>query len=215
MKNILALFILIFLITPSFSFAEGRRSKNDVESGVKSVFENIRRAVAQKVKENKPVHLVQAKVTAKSGSSITVEENGKTYTVMVQTGTKTRRHFWGEGSFDEISVGDLLNIWGKFTDDAQSTIHATLIRNTSVMKRHGVFTGVVVSKGDTAFTLQSKERGEQNVTVSSSTKFVDNNGTQLSFTDVLENDMVRVQGVWDKEANTISEVTLVKKLGPR
>ncbi len=163
-------------------------------------------------KENKSMvaRIVQGQVTAVSDSSLMVSSNGKTYTVTVDSNTKMRRQFGGESSLTEASVGDKVNVWGKFTDDTKTTIQAALIRNVSVMKRKGAFLGIVTAKTDTTLTLQTKERGVQTVMLGGSIKFINRKGGVMTAAQINVNDKIRVRGVWDKTNSKIIEVTEVK-----
>lgn len=156
------------------------------------------------------IKLVNAIVTVKGSSSLTVSKDGKNYTVNVDSNTKYRRHFWGTSSFAEIAVNDHVNIWGKFTDDAQTTILATMIRNLSIQKRRGTFFGTISSKGTNTFVMHTLNRGDQTVTVDSTTKLVKRDQTIMTFADLAVGDRVRIKGVWDKTNSTITEVTQVK-----
>ena len=49
--------------------------------------------------------------------------------------TQLRRHFGGKSSLSESSVGDEVNVIGRYTDETKSTIEAALIRNKSIQKR--------------------------------------------------------------------------------
>lgn len=172
---------------------EIRQEKNDLKNDLKGAH----------------ARLVKAQVTAISGSTLTVTLSGKTYTVNTASAT-FRRRFWGGSSISEISVKDLINVWGKFTDDAKTIIDARLIRDVSIQKRNGVFVGTISSKSDSSFILASKNRGNQTVTISTSTKVVDKRGTTTSLTAMNVSDKVRVRGVWDRANNTITEVKEVK-----
>jgi hypothetical protein len=160
--------------------------------------------------EKGAARLPKAKVTAVNGSNLTVTQDGKTYTVTTDGNTKCVRHFWGKCSISEIAVNDELNIWGLFTDDAKTTIQAKMIRNLSQMKRFGAFIGDVTSLGNGTFVIKSKERGNQTVSISSSTKFVGRDERVLTAADIKVGDRVRVKGTWDKTNNTITEVQEVK-----
>ncbi|MBI4084370.1 MAG: hypothetical protein HY431_00520, partial [Candidatus Levybacteria bacterium] len=78
------------------------------------------------------VHLVGAEVTAVGGDTITVEKDGKTYTVNTDIKTKFRRHFWGKSELVEFSIGNMVNIWGTWADETQTTINAKMIKNLSI-----------------------------------------------------------------------------------
>ncbi|EKD22770.1 MAG: hypothetical protein ACD_83C00276G0002 [uncultured bacterium] len=99
---------------------------------------------------------------------------------------------------------------GKWEDDAKTTVDATLVRNLSIQKRHGVFFGEIKSKTDIGFTLESIKRGMQTVTVSDTTKYINRKGEAISFGDIAVGQRVRVRGLWDSIHATITEVTEIK-----
>ncbi len=160
--------------------------------------------------KNKGTKLIGAQVTLVSGNTLTVSKDGNTYTVNTDTNTRFRRHFWGKSEISEISAGDNVNVWGKWADDAKTTITATMIRDLSIMKRKGVFMGSIKSKDTTSFILTSVNRGDQTVYFDSNTKFVGRNEVSIAYADINTGDRIRIKGLWDKTLNKITEVTQVK-----
>ncbi len=152
----------------------------------------------------------QGTVTAVNGSSLTVSFNGKTFTVNTDSKTRVRRHFFGKAELGEVRVNDIVDVWGKFTDSGQTTILARMIRDASIMKRHGVFVGTISSISGSSFVMQTKARGSQTVNTSSSTKFVDRNGNTITLSQLKVNDRVRAIGIWDAVSKTMVEVGEVK-----
>lgn len=149
-------------------------------------------------------------LTAINGMTLTVKKEDKSYTVLVTENTKLRRKFWGKSELSEFSVGDKLNVVGTWEDEAKTTINARFIRNLSIQMRHGVFFGTVGFKTDAGFTLDTLNRGSQNVTVTAATEYVNRRGETLNFTDVAVGHKVRIRGLWNSKAATITEVTKVK-----
>ena len=149
-------------------------------------------------------------LNAKSATTLTVTKDGKTYTVTIDDKTKLRRRFWGKATFDEMQVGDTVNVIGKWTDEAHTTIQARLVRDTSIQKRNGVFIGSVQSLNGSGWVMQTIARGSQTVMVSNATKLANRKGQTIAQGDVTVGHRVRVKGLWDRNANTISEVTHVK-----
>lgn len=152
------------------------------------------------------------KVTAKSGSTLTVQKDSTTYTVTTDANTQFRRKFWGKSSLDEISVGNMINVIGHWTDDAHTSVLAKHVRNLSIQKRFGIFFGVVKSLSANGWVMStiSEKRADQTVTVSNSTKFTNRKEETISQSDVAVGARVRVRGLWDSSANTVTEVTAVK-----
>lgn len=148
-------------------------------------------------------------VTVKSGTTLTVSKNGKNITVETDSKTQFRRRFWGKSSLAEISVGDTVNVIGQWKDDSHTTVLATLVRDLSIMKRNGVFFGIITSLNSNGWVMHTK-RGDETVTISSSTKLVNRKEVTITQSDIKVGDKVRVKGLWDKKLNTITEVTKVK-----
>lgn len=149
-------------------------------------------------------------LSAKSGTTLTVTKDGKTYTVNTDNTTQLRRRFWGKATLDEMQVGDSVNVHGKWSDEAKTTIAAKLIRDVSIQKRFGVFFGTVQSLTSGGWVMTTVGRGNQTVTVSSSTKFVDRAGRSITQNDIAVGHKVRAKGLWDRANNTITEVSHVK-----
>ena len=154
--------------------------------------------------------IIGGEITSISGTSLNIGKDGKTYTVNTDSNTHFQRHYWGKSSLAEFSVGNKVNVQGKFTDDAKTTILARLIRNLSIMKRHGVFLGDVTVKNSNNFVIKSKERGDQTVYFTGTTKFVKRNEEVMTYADLQVGHRVRVKGLWDKSLNKITEVVQVK-----
>ncbi len=201
---IFVLSFVLFVSNVNFAYAEKDSSVSAKKELRKEVL-NLKKEV-----KNKPVNLIGATMTGINSNVLTVTKDGKTYTVTTDANTKFRRHFWGKSSLTEIKVNDKLNIWGTWTDDTQTSIRAKLIRDLSVQKRQGVFLGKIISLGTNSFVFQTNNRGDLTVTVSQNTKYSKRNDKTISFADLKVNDKVRVKGLWDKQANTITDVTEIK-----
>jgi hypothetical protein len=150
-------------------------------------------------------------VTAINGTTLTVlGKDGKTYTVQTDDKTQFRRHYWGKGSLTEIQIGDSVSVMGKWTDDAHTIIQASFVRDVSIQKFLGVFFGTVQSLTGSGWVMTTIGRGNQTVTVSSSTKFINRKGQIIAQSDIAVGHRIRIRGLWDRTANTITEVKEVK-----
>ncbi len=221
MKKVLTIIVSLAIFGfPVVSHAQTSTAVPTVSSAISNLRQDIKndkqklaqekKELREDVKANRPARLNNAVVASKSAQSFTVTKDGKTYTINVSSNTKFRRHFWGESSFSELSVNDVVNIWGKWTDSTQTAIDARLVRNLSVQKFRGVFFGTVKSKGSNSFVMTSRYRGDQTVNFDSSTKFVNRKEQAMNFSDIQVGDKVRVKGVWDKKNGTVSKVAQVK-----
>src|SRR4030042_2845251 len=154
--------------------------------------------------------IVSGTVSSKFATQLVVSKDGKDYTVLFDSHSKFRRKFWGVSSLDEIQVGDSVNIIGKWTDEAQTTIQAIQIRDISIQKRFGVFFGTVTSVTSNGFVMATISRGNQTVIVGTSTKLIDRRENPILIGDIKVGDRVRVKGLWNKTNSTISKVTAIK-----
>ena len=156
--------------------------------------------------------LSNAKITAKTDATLTVEKDGKSYAVVFDDKTQLRRRFWGKSSLSEFSIGNIVNVVGRWTDDSKTTINAKVLRNISIQKRFGVFFGEVKSLLTSGWVMSTKSenRADQTVTVSSSTTLKNRKGETIVQSDIKVGDKVRVHGLWDRSANTVTEVKEVK-----
>jgi hypothetical protein len=159
---------------------------------------------------NKRAELGSVQVTAKDATSITVNDNGTSIKVDVQTNTHFRRKFWGASNLNEISVGDSVTVIGRWTSESKTEIKAVLIRDLSIQKRNGVFFGTVKTITDTGFVMTTIQRGDETVTLDSTSKLVNRKSVTITTSDIQVGQTIRVRGMWDSQAFTITEVTEVK-----
>ena len=152
---------------------------------------------------------ISGTVTAVGVSSITVNSSGANVQVDVTNNTRFRRKFWGESKLSEISVGDSVQVVGKWTSDAKTGITAVLIRDTSIQKRFGTFFGTVKSLTSGGFVVSTIHRDDETVTIGSA-KLVNRKEVTISASDVLVGHRVRVKGMWNNANKTITEVKEIK-----
>lgn len=152
----------------------------------------------------------KGEVTAISGTTLTVTKDGVTYTVSTDSNTSFRRRFGGKSQLSEISVNDTINVLGKWQNEEKTQILATHIRDLSIQKRHATFFGTVKTKTDTSLVLTTVNRGEQTVTISTSTKLVNRKMEEITMSDIEVGHRVRVKGIWDLTNKGVSEVTQIK-----
>lgn len=152
----------------------------------------------------------RGEVTAKTGTSLTVTSAGKVYTVLTDDKTKFRRRFWGKSSLEEIAVGNLVNVIGKWANEEKTEINALLIRNLSVQKRYGVTFGTVKSVSAGGFVIETPKKGDLTVTLDSTTRLVNREMKAIFLVDIQAGHRVRVKGLWDNLGHTIDTVKEVK-----
>ncbi len=191
--------ITFVAMTTNSVSAENREAPSSASSSASPRTQNNLRAI-----------VIQAKVETVSASSLTISKDGKTYAVKIATDTHIRRRFGGKSDLIEYSVGNTVSVWGVFTDANKTTISARQIRNLSIQKRNGVFFGTLKGLGTGTFVLTTKNRGDQTVSITATTKLVNRKQTPISASDLKIGDRVRVHGLWDSSKNAVTEVVLVK-----
>lgn len=222
MKNKILTVAIILIVAGSMSitvFAENDATPGGLRNAIRndrSQFRNEvrqeRHGLIQNIQNLKLMfgRLFNATVTGISGSTITVTDNGKIYTVLTDSSTIFRRHFWGKSSLSEIKMNDKVNVWGKYTDSTKTSIQAHMIRDLSIMKRFGVFFGTINTVNGSTITLNTLNRGAQTVSYDSNTKCVQRNMQPMNCTDIQAGQKIRVRGMWDAVNKTISEVSQIK-----
>lgn len=153
--------------------------------------------------------IISGTVMAVNSSNIIVDDNGTSITVDFNSGTHFRRRFWGVSNLSEISVGDKVDIVGRYMNNDKTTITAVLIRDLSVQRLMGVFFGDVQSLTNGGFVMTTIHRVNETVT-SGAAKIIDRGGNTLVATQIQVGDRVRVRGTWDNTDNTITSVTEIK-----
>jgi len=218
-KKVIVFSLVVSIPLSVAASVSAQSQKNELKQTVRNTKKELRQTVkdqrmelkasASAARKNRAI-VVNADLTAMNGTTLTVTKKGKTYTVTTSAETKFRRHFGGASSLSEFSVGNKLDVRGQWTDQAKTTIAAQLIHNHSIMKRRGTFVGEILSINDSTFILKSVNRGNQTVTVNSSTKYVNRKMEVITLKDVAVGHRVRVKGMWDKSNNTITQVTQLK-----
>lgn len=228
MKRIFLAFILFFtaflIISPAV-LAQGRigtgnRIREEVrqwkQSGlspteIKNEKKALLEEIKDKVKKFRFAARVSGEILAINSNIFTIKGNdSKNYQANVTDKTQLRRRFWGKSQLSEFSVGDKVNVIGRWTDENKNIIDAVLIRNLSIQKRWGVFFGDIQSKTDDSFVLKTSARGNQTVNVGATTKYVNRKEETIGYGDLQVGHRLRVKGIWDRTLNTINEVDQIK-----
>ncbi len=152
---------------------------------------------------------IKGTVTTIETNSFFIDGEDGVFKVNITDKTVILRKFGGKSFFSELSIGNEVMVFGKFTDDTKSTIDAKTVKNNSIQKRFGAFFGKVTVKNSDNFIMETLERGVQTVYFGTA-KFVDRKETSITIKDIKVGDRVRVKGVWDKTLSKITEVIQVK-----
>ncbi|MFA6421568.1 MAG: hypothetical protein WCW45_05075 [Patescibacteria group bacterium] len=154
-------------------------------------------------------------LTAMNGTALTVTTTtGKTFQLQVTANTRLYRRLGAVSALSEFQVNDWLQAVGEWTDNSQTSMSALVIRNQSIQRYRGTFTGSVVSvnSAGNSFVFQPNKRtDQQTVTITSETKVYGQNKQQvITLADMKIGDKVVVRGLWDRANNTVTETVLVK-----
>jgi len=159
---------------------------------------------------NKRAELSDVKVTAKDATSITVDNGEANIKVTFQPNIHYRRKFWGKSSLAEISIGDKVDVIGRWANETKTEIKAVLIRNLSIQRRFGAYFGEVKSINDTGFVMTTIHKGEETVTIDATTKLINREEKVITKDDILVGHKIRIKGLWDSIKFTITGVTEIK-----
>jgi hypothetical protein len=187
---------------------QGAAEKKEIKKELK---QNIFDLIKDKIKNFKFTARVTGIIEAITDSILTVTGNdGQEYQVNIGDKTQLRRRFWGKSSTSEYSVGDKVNVIGRWVDEAHSQINAHLVRNTSVQKRWGAFIGEVTAVSGENLTIKTVNRGELTVGTNDKTKIVSRDEKTIALSDIKVGHRIRIKGVWDNETNEVSDVSHIK-----
>lgn len=152
-----------------------------------------------------------AKVTSVSGSTVNAATTwgsvSLAWAVNTDTSTEWVRRFGGSSSVSEISVGDFISFHGDLVTTTASpvTVNADVVKDWSIQKRHATFNGTVksVDAANMKFVISSEDRGDVNVSVSSSTKIMKGDSV-AAFADIAVGARVMAGGLYDSVSKVLS-----------
>lgn len=203
LKTILISVISALIILPAVSSVKAAVPLKNTAVGT-------REGILKKVGTQNSAIINGASLTSTSGTTLIVSYNNQTITVTTNDKTKFRRRFWGKGNIEEMKSGDILNIYGKWTDAAKTSVLAILVRDTSIQKRFGVFVGQVQTINDNDWVIETASRGTQTVTLSKTVKLYNRKGEAITQTQILAGHRIKIRGFWNKTKNLITDTTTVK-----
>src|SRR5258708_718383 len=154
LKHVLAI-VLLFAAFLSYNLVRA----NDNENRDNNVNNEDSRSEAHargstlevRISDNGKVVVRGAKVTAVSGSTVNATTSWGAFNlnwqVNASSGVRFSRKSGGVGSISEISVGDIIGFEGMLSTSSSSplVVNATVIKDWSVHKTHGSFSGTVKS----------------------------------------------------------------------
>ncbi len=190
--------IALTVLAPAATFAKEEKHENNGNRGRQEEALRHKRRVDVAV-------ALGGKVTVINGTMLTlVATNGSTYSIDASA-AKFIRRFGGTMVLGDIQVNDQLFVTGSLTG---TVVKAKVVQDLSLQARNGNFTGTVKSMSTNSFVLTSKNRGDQTINVSSSTKMM-KNGQPMTLADLTVGAMVHVDGVWDRTNTNVSATKIV------
>ncbi len=154
--------------------------------------------------------IISGKITSIEGLDLKIEKSDKTYTIHTSPETSMRRRFWGKTELLDMSVGDTVNIIGRFTDTSRTVIEAKLIRDTSIQVHNAIFAGTLKGISGNTLVFESLKHTTQTATVSSETKFTNRKNQPVTLTDLKIGHTIRIKGLWNRDKSTLINVTNIK-----
>ncbi|MDO8522866.1 MAG: DUF5666 domain-containing protein [bacterium] len=151
-----------------------------------------------------------AKVTSISGSTINATATWGSavfnWGVVTDSSTEWVRRSGGNSSISEVSVGDFISFQGALDTTVASpiTVKAKVVKDWSIQKRHGAFSGSVKNVDGTAktFVLASEERGDVVVKVLDSTKIKKGKDAGV-FTDITVGIKLTAAGLYNDQTKIL------------
>jgi len=139
---------------------------------------------------------------------------------LTSSSPKILKQNWTKIGFDDISVGDVVNVYGYLDINNHDLIYPINIRDLSILSAHFTFKGIIASIDDNnkVFNLKTNNNQEVKVVVNNSTKivkFVKNNPPVISgyvegtFDDLKVNEPVIVRGIYNVSLKTLTAENII------
>lgn len=158
-----------------------------------------------------PTKVIRGDLAEILTDSLKVKAKNIVYQVRLTDKTNYVRKFGGKSKLSEFGLGDTVQVVGKQIE--AHLLEAKLIRDISIQKRWGSFEGEAISLNteQKSFVLKPKNRKEQTVFVSETTK-ITKNGKALTFNEISVGNSVNVHGIWNTKNNTIMAEKIIVKV---
>ena len=185
--------IALTLVAPLATFAKETTHKNNGQRGRVEHKTELKHRVDVNVSLN-------GKVTVMTGNMLTmVANNGSTYTIDTSAAKFIRRYGAAMGLGD-IQVNDQLFVTGSLLG---SVVKAKVVQDLSLQAKNGDFTGTIKSLSSTSLVLASNNRGDQTITIASTTKIMKGNMV-AALSDLVVGQSLHVDGVWDRANSNVT-----------
>ncbi|MGB9726704.1 MAG: DUF5666 domain-containing protein [Minisyncoccia bacterium] len=169
--------------------------------------------------KNSTVVYIKAGVVEEVGSDyLKVKIFGYNFKVKIDSSNSVRvlKQNWGKIDLDDISVGDIVNVYGYLDNSDNTLVYALTIRDLSIITAHISLKGVITSidSANKTFELKTNNNQQVKVIVNNETKIVkyDENEKKYvegSFSDLKVNDPVIVRGIYNRTQNTLTAENII------
>ena len=188
---------------------ERNEIKKEIREQNKGILDRIKNEVKEKIQDPLFSARISGKITEKGDNFLKVSSGEKVYQINITEKNQLRRRFWGKSNLNEFSVGDEVNVIGRYTNEEKTVIEAVLIRNLSIQKRWGAFFGEVKTISENYLIIKTLNRGDLTVYYQGA-KLINRREEKISWSQIEVGHKIRVKGVWDKVLSKITEVDEVK-----
>jgi hypothetical protein len=128
---------------------------------------------------------------------------------------KLYRQMWGEADINEISCGDIVNVYGYLEND-NKTINAINVRDLSIIPLETVIKGTITAITNSNIILQTDDNNQITVLVDENTriiKFVGANTQERyeegELSDLKPNDLVIIRGIYNTNGNNMKATVII------
>jgi len=128
---------------------------------------------------------------------------------------KLYRQMWGEADINEISYGDIVNVYGYLEND-NKTINAINVRDLSIIPLETVIKGTIASTINSNIILQTDDNNQITVLVDENTRIIKFIGANTQeryeegeLSDLKLNDLVIIRGIYNTNSNTMKATVII------
>lgn len=195
--------------------AEGATVKNDIKNKAAKVVKFARRAVVinadlKEIKSKTDLVVMVKSVTPKKGKKWTGfhPEAKKDLIIKVSDKTKFVKKYLGKSSFEDLTVGDSLQIVGKTNEDG--TVTAALVKNNSLQLTLKVYTGLIesIDAANNSFVLK-QPKANITVVINAKTKVIVPGIANPTIANLAAGNKVHLRGIINKKTKMI-DATVVR-----
>ena len=146
--------------------------------------------------------IIKGVVTKIVGNRLIVKSNTAEQFDVQTSETQLLRKNGSAMLYEEISVGDKLEVGGKAWHDG--SVNADYVKNLSLYPHNGTFTGKVLTVDGfkKSFTIQNSKYGVQTIGTDNLTSFTTKGGSGV-WAELKPGVSVTVKGVWEKVRTTV------------